>query len=72
AYGTVSIDVQKDKIDLLSVSGHKLNGPKMIGFLYRRRGINFPSFVRGGDQELKRRAGTENVPAAAGFAKAIE
>ncbi len=72
AYGTVPIDVQKDKIDLLSVSGHKLNGPKMIGFLYRRRGINFPSFVRGGDQELKRRAGTENVPAAAGFAKAIE
>ncbi|MFR0610601.1 cysteine desulfurase family protein [Limosilactobacillus mucosae] len=72
AYGTVPIDVQKDKIDLLSVSGHKLNGPKMIGFLYRRRGINFPSFIRGGDQELKRRAGTENVPAAAGFAKAIE
>lgn len=72
AYGTVPIDVQKDQIDLLSVSGHKLNGPKMIGFLYRRRGINFPSFVRGGDQELKRRAGTENVPAAAGFAKAIE
>ena len=72
AYGTVPIDVQKDKIDLLSVSGHKLNGPKMIGFLYRRRGINFPSFVRGGDQELKRRAGTENVPAAAGFAKAID
>lgn len=72
AYGTVPIDVQKDQIDLLSVSGHKLNGPKMIGFLYRRRGINFPSFVCGGDQELKRRAGTENVPAAAGFAKAIE
>lgn len=72
AYGTVPIDVQADQIDLLSVSAHKLNGPKMIGFLYRRRGVNFPSFVRGGDQELKRRAGTENVPGAVAFAKAIE
>lgn len=72
AFGTVPIDVQADHIDLLSVSAHKINGPKMIGFLYRKRGINFPSFVRGGDQELKRRAGTENVPGAAAFAKAIE
>lgn len=72
AYGTLPLDVQEDQIDLLSVSGHKLNGPKMIGFLYRRRGIIFPAFVRGGDQELKRRAGTENVPAVAGFARAVE
>lgn len=55
----------------MSTSAHKLNGPKMVGFLYRRDGISFPSFVRGGDQETKRRAGTENVPAIAAFAKAV-
>ena len=44
----------------------------MIGFLYRRTGVNFPSLIKGGDQEEKRRAGTENVPAIAGFAKAVE
>lgn len=71
-YGTVPIDVQKDHIDMLSVSAHKINGPKMIGFLYRRTGIVFPSFIKGGDQENKRRAGTENVPAAVSFAKAID
>src|SRR5699024_12872868 len=63
--------VQDLKVDLLSVSAHKLNGPKMLGFLYRRAGINFPSLIKGGDQELKRRAGTENVPAIAGFAEAV-
>lgn len=71
-YGAVPIDVQADHIDLLSTSAHKINGPKMIGFLYRRNGINFPSLIRGGDQETKRRAGTENVPQAAAFAKAIQ
>lgn len=71
-YGAVPIDVQKDHIDLLSTSAHKINGPKMIGFLYRREGINLPSLIRGGDQEMKRRAGTENVPQAAAFAKAIQ
>lgn len=71
-YGAVPIDVQKDHIDLLSTSAHKINGPKMIGFLYRRDGINLPSLIRGGDQEMKRRAGTENVPQAAAFAKAIQ
>lgn len=71
-YGAVPIDVQKDHIDLLSVSAHKINGPKMIGFLYRREGIVFPSLIKGGDQENKRRAGTENVPAAVSFAKAID
>ncbi|MBB1062347.1 cysteine desulfurase family protein [Limosilactobacillus fastidiosus] len=70
-YGLLPIDVKADHIDMLSTSAHKLNGPKMIGFLYRRQGINFPSFVRGGDQETKRRAGTENVPAIAAFAKAV-
>lgn len=71
-YGAVPIDVQKDHIDFLSTSAHKINGPKGIGFLYRREGLNLPSLIRGGDQELKRRAGTENVPQAVAFAKAIE
>lgn len=71
AYGLLPIDVEADHIDLMSTSAHKLNGPKMVGFLYRRDGISFPSFVRGGDQETKRRAGTENVPAIAAFAKAV-
>jgi cysteine desulfurase len=72
AYGLLPIDVKRDHIDMLSTSAHKLNGPKMIGFLYRRDGINFPSLIKGGDQETKRRAGTENVPAIAAFAKAVE
>ena len=72
AYGLLPIDVKRDHIDMLSTSAHKLNGPKMIGFLYRRDGITFPSFIKGGDQETKRRAGTENVPAIAAFAKAVE
>lgn len=72
AYGLLDIDVQRDHIDMLSTSAHKINGPKMIGFLYRRKGVNFPSLIKGGDQEEKRRAGTENVPAIAGFAKAVE
>lgn len=71
-YGLLPIDVEADHIDLLSTSAHKINGPKKIGFLYRRRGVNFPSLIKGGDQEEKRRAGTENVPAAAAFAKAVE
>lgn len=70
-YGLLPIDVERDHIDLLSTSAHKLNGPKMMGFLYRRDGINFPSYLKGGDQETKRRAGTENVPAVAAFAKAV-
>jgi len=72
AYGLLDIDVQRDHIDMLSTSAHKINGPKMIGFLYKREGVNFPSLIKGGDQEEKRRAGTENVPAIAGFAKAAE
>lgn len=71
AYGLLPIDVKRDHIDLLSTSAHKLNGPKMMGFLYRRDGINFPSYIKGGNQETKRRAGTENVPAVAAFAKAV-
>lgn len=72
AYGLNDIDVKADHLDLLSTSAHKINGPKMMGFLYRRDGISFPSFIKGGDQETKRRAGTENVPGVAAFAKAVE
>lgn len=72
AYGVIDIDVKRDKIDLLSTSAHKINGPKQMGFLYEREGLNLDPYLKGGDQELKRRAGTENIPAIAGFAKAVE
>lgn len=72
AYGTEKIDVKRDHIDLLSISGHKINGPKGIGFLYVNERISLPSFILGGDQEKKRRAGTENIPAIAGLQKAVE
>ncbi|RHW46892.1 cysteine desulfurase NifS [Bombilactobacillus bombi] len=71
AYGSQEIDVQDLQIDLLTTSAHKLNGPKMMGFLYERDDLNLPPFIRGGDQETKRRAGTENIPAIAGFAEAV-
>ncbi|MFC6296132.1 cysteine desulfurase family protein [Lactiplantibacillus daoliensis] len=72
AYGLLDIDVERDHIDLLSTSAHKINGPKFLGFLYKRNGVNFPSLIKGGEQEDKRRAGTENVPAIAGFAAAVK
>lgn len=72
AYGLLDIDVKADHIDLLSVSAHKINGPKFIGFLYQNEDIYFDPLLNGGEQELKRRAGTENIPAIAGFAKAVE
>lgn len=71
AYGLLDIDVERDHIDMLSTSAHKINGPKQLGFLYRRSGLVFPSYLKGGDQEEKRRAGTENIPAIAGFATAV-
>lgn len=72
AFGLEEIDVQAMHIDLLSVSGHKMNGPKGIGFLYAKQDVKFASFMHGGAQEKKRRAGTENVPAAVAFAKAAQ
>ncbi len=72
AFGQVPIDVDEYNIDMLSASGHKLGGPKGIGFLYIRKGLKLRSFVHGGSQERKRRAGTENVPGIVGFGKAVE
>lgn len=72
AFGQVPIDVDAMNIDMLSSSGHKLNGPKGIGFLYIRKGVKIRSFVHGGAQERKRRAGTENVPGIVGFGRAVE
>lgn len=70
AFGQVPIDVDECNIDMLSASGHKLNGPKGIGFLYIRKGVKIRSFVHGGAQERKRRAGTENVPGIIGIGTA--
>lgn len=72
AYGILDIDVKRDQIDLMSTSAHKLNGPKQMGFLYEREGLDLAPHLMGGDQEMKRRAGTENIPAIAAFAKAVE
>ena len=72
AFGQLPIQVDEMNIDMLSSSGHKLNGPKGIGFLYIRKGVKIRSFVHGGAQERKRRAGTENVPGIVGYAAAVE
>ena len=72
AFGQVPISVDDCHIDMLSSSGHKLNGPKGIGFLYIRKGVKIRSFVHGGAQERKRRAGTENVPGIVGYGAAVE
>ena len=72
AFGQVPIQVDEYNIDMLSASGHKLNGPKGIGFLYIRKGVKIRSFVHGGGQERKRRAGTENVPGIVGIGAATK
>lgn len=67
AFGQVPIQVDEMNIDMLSSSAHKINGPKGIGFLYIRKGVKIRSFIHGGAQERKRRAGTENVPGIVGY-----
>lgn len=72
AVGSVKIDVKEMNIDSLSLSGHKLYGPKGIGALFVKKGVRFQKFVNGGHQERNKRAGTENVPGIVGLGKAIE
>jgi cysteine desulfurase len=71
AYGLIPLDVNELGVDLLSVSAHKLNGPKGIGFLYQRKGTDTTPLLFGGEQERKRRAGTENIPAIVAFSEAV-
>jgi cysteine desulfurase len=72
SFGKIALDVNDLNCDLLSVSAHKLYGPKGVGALYVRQGTSLTPLVHGGGQESGRRGGTENVPGAAGFAKAVE
>lgn len=72
AYGLEYIDVNELQVDLLSVSAHKINGPKGVGFLYQKAGTPLASYALGGAQEKKRRAGTENIPAIIAFATAVQ
>lgn len=72
AVGNVDIDVQKMKIDMLSLSGHKFHGPKGVGALYVKEGVNFNRYIDGGHQEKNKRAGTENVAGIVGLGKAAE
>jgi len=70
--GHIPVNVDKLKVDLLSISAHKLYGPKGVGALYVRKGTKLVSLMQGGEQEKRRRAGTENVPAIVGLGKAVE
>lgn len=72
AVGRIPIDLKNTEIDMLSLSGHKLHGPKGIGALYVRKGIKFKPLIVGGPQERRRRAGTENVPGVVGLGKAAQ
>lgn len=72
AFGQVPFQVDEMNIDMLSSSAHKINGPKGIGFLYIRKGVKIRSFIHGGAQERKRRAGTENVPGIVGYGRAAK
>jgi cysteine desulfurase len=70
--GHIPVNVDKLKVDLLAISGHKFYGPKGVGALYVRKGAKLISLMHGGEQEKRRRAGTENVPAIVGLGKAVE
>ena len=72
AIGSVPVDVKEMNIDLLSLAGHKLYGPKGIGALYIRKGVRIDNLIHGGGQERGRRAGTENIPGVVGLGKAID
>ncbi len=72
AYGKLPLSVENGEIAMLSASAHKIGGPKGVGFLYVRRDVRLQSFLHGGAQEKRRRAGTENVPGIVGLAKAAE
>lgn len=72
AVGHIPVDVQKDNIDLMSLSGHKFHGPKGVGVLFARKGTALENLIDGGAQERGKRAGTENVPALAGMAQALK
>lgn len=72
AIGNINVDVQKLKVDMLSMSAHKFYGPKGIGVLYIKKGMKVDNYFHGGEQERARRAGTENTPAIVGLGKAIE
>ncbi len=72
AYGNIKIDVEALNIDLMSISSHKIYGPKGVGALYIRKGIKIQNIIEGGAQERNRRAGTENIVGIVGFAKAAE
>ena len=71
AVGHIPVDVERDRIDLLSASAHKFHGPKGVGFLYARKGIRLTNLIEGGAQERGKRAGTENVPGIAAMAEAL-
>ena len=72
AVGHIPVDVEKDKIDLLSASAHKFHGPKGVGFLYAKKGIRLTNLIEGGAQERGKRAGTENVAGIAAMAEALQ
>ena len=72
AIGHISVDVQRDNIDMLSASAHKFHGPKGTGFLYAKKGIRLTNLIEGGAQERGRRAGTENIPGIAAAATALK